>query len=275
MRSSTFQTHWNANDIERWHRLYSLRSQLAGFAAREAARRVHEGHSATSLEACLQVMHVEASHGDFGAFLEADLSFHRGIARLAASPPLDEIWILLENQFREFAAWSHRTLFRDLQIIADAHTPQYQAIAAGNAVAAEHAAHIDLDALWQMLVEQPAEASAEADPVERVCGYVLMNLHRKISMTAVAREVAYLSPSHLARLFRERRKESFSIYVQRLRLRRAETLLENTDLPIGDIAFRVGYTDCSRFTAHFTRYFGVTPTGKRKTHGHNNLREFV
>jgi AraC-like DNA-binding protein len=266
MPSPTFQSHWDENEIERLHRLYSLRSQLAGFAAREAARRVGEGHSAASLEARLRAMHEQASRGDYVAFLEADMMFHRTIAQLAGAPPLDEIWIVLENRFREFAAWSHRILFRDLQIIADAHTPQYQTIANGNAVAAERAAHIDLDTLWQMLTEQPAEASDEADPVERVCGYILMNLHRKISLSQVARDVAHLSPSQLARLFRERRKESFSAYVQRLRLRRAETLLRETDLSITDISFRVGYTDSSRFTAHFSRYFGVTPSVKRETH---------
>ncbi len=267
MTPAPLQSLWDENEIVRWHRLYSLRSHLAGFAAREAALRVREGGLVAPLEMRFGAMLREAARGDFAAFLEADLAFHRCVAQLAGAAPLEDIWILLEGQFREFAAWSHRALFRDLHIIAEAHRAQYQTIAAGNPAAAEHAAHVDLDALWQMLTEQPAQAGDEADPVERVCGYVLLNLHRPLSLTGVAREVAHLSTSQLARLFRERRGESFSAYVQRLRLRRAETLLRETELAVADIAIRVGYSDSSRFIAHFHRHFGCTPNARRKLAG--------
>lgn len=246
--------------MDEWHRVYALRADLAGFAAREAARRVAGGRSADPLKRCLNAMHHEAQRAEYASFLEADLRFHRTIARLADSPPLEDMWVLLENRFRNFAAWTHQALFRDLQIIADAHIPQYEAIAAGHSKAAQQAAQVDLDAVWQMLMEQPAEAAAEGDVVERVCSYVILHLHRSLSLETVAREVAHLSPGHLARLFQQRRKESFTAYLQGLRMRRAANLLRETDATVGQTALRVGYSDLSHFGEHFRRHFGVTPS---------------
>jgi AraC-like DNA-binding protein len=43
------------------------------------------------------------------------------------------------------------------------------------------------------------------------------------------------------------------------RLHRAAEWLENTDKPIGEIAFDLGYTDASNFTRAFRRQTGVSP----------------
>lgn len=251
---------WSEGQLEDLHRLYTLRANLAGFAASEAAHRVAAGKSAVPLENCLARMQKEARKGEYVSFLEADMHFHRTIASLATSPPLEEMWILLENKFREFAGWSHQALFRDLQIIADAHVPQFETIAAGNPKEAQQAAQVDLDAVWQLLTEQASEPTDEADVVEKVCSYLILHLHRSLTLEAVAREVAHLSPGHLARLFQQRRKESFTAYLQGLRMRRAANLLRETDLAIGHVALRVGYTDLSHFAEHFRRHFGVTPS---------------
>ncbi len=252
--------------LERLHAVYSLRSQLAGFAARNAAKRIAGGAPKEPLQAAFDAMTKAADIGDYDTFLEADLAFHRTIAALADVPILVDLWLQLERQFREFAGWSHRTVFRDLETIAQAHTAQVETILSGDAIAAERAAHVDLDALWQMLTEQPATKDDEVDPVERVCGYVILNLHRTLTLTGVAKDVAYLSPSHLARLFRVGRNISFTNYVQGLRMRRAASLLADTDLSVQSIADRVGYGDTSRFTLHFRREFGTPPSDWRREH---------
>ena len=251
-------------DLSQYHQLYALRSHLAGFAARHAALRVGDGVDSSPLADRLRSMHSHAATRDFDGFLAADMLFHRTIAEMADTPALVEIWTVLEERFRAFAAWSHRALFADLAMIADAHQTQYDTIASGAPAAAEHAAHVDLDALWQMLTETPAQFGGEVDPVERVRAYAILNLHRRLTLAGVARDVAYLSPSHLARLFRAGRQESFTNFVQGLRLRRAASLLESTDLSVQYISDRVGYGDISRFTLHFRRLFGSTPSEWRK-----------
>jgi len=251
-------------DLESFHQLYALRSNLAGFAARHAALRVGAGADPGPLAERLCAMRFAAALGDYDAFLAADMQFHRTIAAMACTPGLPDIWALLEDTFRDFAAWSQRALFADLAMLADAHQTQYDHIASGSPSEAEHAAHVDLDALWQMLTDTPAERVGHVDPVERVCAYSILNLHTKLTLTAVARDVAFVSPSHLAKLFRDGRKETFTHFVQGLRLRRAASLLSETELSVQTISERVGYGDVSRFTLHFRRQFGKTPLDWRK-----------
>jgi len=205
-------------------------------------------------------MVASARRRDYQAFLDADMSFHRVIAEMAEVPSLLSIWKRLEREMKPFAGWAHRALFHDLEMIADAHTAQMEAIALGKPAAAERAAHVDLDSLWQMLAEQPADLSDDPDPVERACAYILLNLHRKITLEKIAREVAHLSASHFNKLFRESRGEPLGIHVQNLRLRRAENLLREGEGEINEIAARVGYTDPSRFGEHFKRRYGCPPS---------------
>ncbi|MDR3707743.1 MAG: helix-turn-helix domain-containing protein [Capsulimonadaceae bacterium] len=255
---------WDPAGLAELHQIYALRAQIASFAARHAALHVAAGLDPAPLRLRWDAMRDAGAKGDYSAFLEADMQFHRTIAAMAGTPGLDEIWLVLEERFRIFAGWSHHALFRDLKMLAQSHDTQLKTIASGDAVAAQRAAQVDLDALWQILTEQPAEATGEADPVERVAAYVVLNLHRRLTLTEVARDVAFVSPSHLARLFRQRRNESFSTFVQGLRLRRAATLLQDVDSTVQVVADRVGYADMSRFTLHFRRLMGCTPSEWRK-----------
>ena len=251
---------WSEDQLEEFHRLYALRSQIAGFAARQAAARVRGGASASALEKAYCEMHAAAEIADYQIFLIADMEFHNAISDLAAVPALATIWSLLEREIKPFAGWAHRELFRDLVFLAEAHEIELETIRSGDEDAAERAAHINLDCLWHMLAEQAAEPSGEADPVESVCGYVLLNLHRKLSFSFVAREVAHLSVGHFSKLFRQARGESFGSYVQNLRMRRAEAMLRSGQHEVGEIALRVGYSDTSRFGEHFKRAYGVAPS---------------
>jgi AraC-like DNA-binding protein len=48
---------------------------------------------------------------------------------------------------------------------------------------------------------------------------------------------------------------------------RAEELLATTDLPVKEVAQRVGYRDASRFSKAFKRARGVTPSQSRAARG--------
>jgi len=52
---------------------------------------------------------------------------------------------------------------------------------------------------------------------------------------------------------------TYSQVLAETRLRRAVDWLDNTDKPVGDIAFDLGYTDASNFTRAFRRQTGVSP----------------
>ncbi|MFM7274988.1 MAG: helix-turn-helix transcriptional regulator [Gammaproteobacteria bacterium] len=52
-------------------------------------------------------------------------------------------------------------------------------------------------------------------------------------------------------------------FTQALRMEKAKSLLETTDLSITEIAFEVGYEYSSNFTTAFKRHFGITPSTAR------------
>ena len=241
-----------------FHVLYALRAEVEAFAARHAAERVAGGAPPAELLRHLAAMQQAARDNDYEAFVQADMSLHRSVAQFSQVPGLDEVWDVIEKRMRDFVAWAHRYLLRDLAMLALSHQAFVEAIGRGDAAHAAHLARVGLDSLWQLLLEQPAAVNAEPDPVERVCAYAMLHLHRPLSVARVAREVAFLSPSQLSRLFQQARKESFTEYVQGLRMRRAALLLQNKDLTVGEIASRVGYFDLSHFAAHFRRYHGCT-----------------
>ena len=83
------------------------------------------------------------------------------------------------------------------------------------------------------------------------------------NVEAVAEAVG-LSDSHLTRLFRTTVGISPYEYIILQRIDRAKTLLSTTDEPIKTIAFEVGYSSETTFSAAFTEKTGVSPRYYRK-----------
>ncbi|HYJ46684.1 MAG TPA: helix-turn-helix domain-containing protein [Pyrinomonadaceae bacterium] len=75
---------------------------------------------------------------------------------------------------------------------------------------------------------------------------------------------AYLSPFHFARLFKKLTGASPHAYLGVLRVRRAQSLLAETDLSVSEISARVGYSSPSHFTKAFRQATGLTPSAFRK-----------
>jgi AraC family transcriptional regulator len=74
----------------------------------------------------------------------------------------------------------------------------------------------------------------------------------------LAREVG-VQPAHLARVFRAKYGVSVGAYVRRLRVEDAKRQLADSELPIAQVAFALGFADQSHFTRAFARVTGVTP----------------
>ncbi|MCO6490008.1 MAG: response regulator [Phaeodactylibacter sp.] len=76
---------------------------------------------------------------------------------------------------------------------------------------------------------------------------------------------AAMSRTQLHRKLKALTGQATASFIRSIRLRKAKALLETTDLPIGDIAVRVGYKDFSHFSRSFGKEFGVLPSEVRKT----------
>jgi len=74
-----------------------------------------------------------------------------------------------------------------------------------------------------------------------------------------------LSPFHFSRVFKRTTGQSPHQYLLTRRVERAKLLLTTTDLPIADVAQRVGFADQSHLTYHLKRLLGLTPRQVRHT----------
>ncbi|MBE6611220.1 MAG: helix-turn-helix domain-containing protein [Ruminococcaceae bacterium] len=73
-----------------------------------------------------------------------------------------------------------------------------------------------------------------------------------------------LSRAYLRNIFMEHKGLSVQEYIIRARMKRAEDLLEQTDLPIAEIAAAVGYDDPFQMTKAFRKIHGRSPSAYRK-----------
>ncbi len=79
-----------------------------------------------------------------------------------------------------------------------------------------------------------------------------------------AADEASMSRSGFARRFKEVLDTSFFDYLTRLRMRDARRLLTTTNLPVADIAEKVGYQSDLSFVKVFKKHHDSTPRGFRK-----------
>ncbi|NLA85028.1 MAG: helix-turn-helix transcriptional regulator [Clostridiales bacterium] len=73
-----------------------------------------------------------------------------------------------------------------------------------------------------------------------------------------------ISVAYLSRLFKEYTGESFSSYLENVRINQAKKLLMDSRMNIRVIAEKVGYTSANSFTRAFKKINGITPTDYRQ-----------
>ena len=77
-------------------------------------------------------------------------------------------------------------------------------------------------------------------------------------------EALFLSQYHISRAFKRFSGYSPTQYIARRRIGEAQSLLIHTQMPILDIALRVGYNSNSLFSRTFKTIVGRTPVQYRK-----------
>jgi AraC-like DNA-binding protein len=105
----------------------------------------------------------------------------------------------------------------------------------------------------------------------QIDAYLRRNLYKNISREDLSK-VFHISPSHLARIFRNASGVPISTRLIQLRIDRAKQLLLESSLPISEISLQVGYTNFSHFTHVFRKSTGVTPGDYRRTQGNTRRR---
>jgi AraC family transcriptional regulator len=99
--------------------------------------------------------------------------------------------------------------------------------------------------------------------IDRVIAYMTENLHRKLTLTDLAKQVN-LSGSHLRKLFRTEIGRPPMVHLKMLQVERAQVLLKTTFLSVKEVMAHVGVFDKSHFLRDFRRFAGMTPTEYRR-----------
>jgi len=102
----------------------------------------------------------------------------------------------------------------------------------------------------------------DADVVKRAKALIRQLISHDLTRTQIA-ELVHLSADYLSHLFKKETGLSLSEYILRERLEMAKNLLEYTNLPIGSIADKVGYSYVSYFDRVFKKSVGTTPAEYR------------
>ena len=112
-------------------------------------------------------------------------------------------------------------------------------------------------------IKEQARGRLTPRQVRRVDDFVQAHLSQDLSLDALAQQAGF-SPYHFTRLFREATGETPHQFVLRQRIGRALRLLENPDLPLGQVALATGFAHQSHLAQHFKRYTGLTPSAYRR-----------
>lgn len=98
---------------------------------------------------------------------------------------------------------------------------------------------------------------------KRAMDFIRENYMYPINVNDIASAVG-VSRSWLYRCFMDYAEQSPAMYLRDIRMQRAKSLLQRTDLPVQEIARAVGYEDALYFSRVFSGYFGCAPTVFRK-----------
>lgn len=98
--------------------------------------------------------------------------------------------------------------------------------------------------------------------------YIHGHLGEELSMNVLA-GLVHFNPSYLSRLYKKKMGMSVTDYIARVRLKRACTLLKETDKKVSDIAGETGFSSAGYFSRTFNKEFSMTPQDYRNKYKGN------
>ncbi len=122
-------------------------------------------------------------------------------------------------------------------------------------------------AVWQMHELRPATVVAHHEAVERVIRTMHERLHEPLTLQQMSR-IAYISPYHFNRIFRQITGIPPNQFLYALRLETAKRLLLMSNTSVTDVCFDVGYNSLGTFIRRFTGLVGLSPSRFRSLARH-------
>jgi AraC-like DNA-binding protein len=112
---------------------------------------------------------------------------------------------------------------------------------------------------------QKEEGLETSEYIRSAISYIAQNYSQNIKINELADYVG-VNRSYLASSFKKATGYSPKEYLLSLRMERAKSLLETSDMTINGISNAIGYSDQLAFSRMFKKYTGISPTVYRDEH---------
>lgn len=117
---------------------------------------------------------------------------------------------------------------------------------------------------YHLLGSSKSADSYKVEILKISIAYIREHYHEKIYIRDLA-ELVNLNEQYFCRFFKDALGRSPIAYLNDYRVRRALTLLQDTNLPVMDICLNCGFNNFGNFLKEFRRHTGTTPTQYRKS----------
>lgn len=103
--------------------------------------------------------------------------------------------------------------------------------------------------------------------INLICDYISNHLEEDIELNVLA-DIAGFSPYHFHRIVKAFLGEPVGAYITRMRMETAARLLRYTDMPVQEIAWRIGYSVPSSLSKVFRQFYDISPNEYRNNKNH-------
>ena len=117
--------------------------------------------------------------------------------------------------------------------------------------------------LWKRGFIVENDTSGKNTVEKEMVSYIQQNFTGKILLKEFG-EQFHLSEKYISRYFKEHFHITISQYVTYLRLEHAKHLLQDTNIPVTEVAMQSGYQNVSYFIRSFKKAYGVSPLKYKK-----------
>ena len=112
--------------------------------------------------------------------------------------------------------------------------------------------------LWKKGIIVENDTSGKNTVEKEMVSYIQQNFTGKILLKEFGKQF-HLSEKYISRYFKEHFHITISQYVTYLRLEHAKQLLQDTDIPVTEVAMQSGYQNVSYFIRSFKKTYGMSP----------------
>jgi AraC-like DNA-binding protein len=123
--------------------------------------------------------------------------------------------------------------------------------------------HIAIDVTVARLVRRKTQPPEPSVRMELAIRWMAQNLAEPNPVSDLC-EYLQISPATLTRMFQTHYKESPALYHQRLKMTKAQDLLETDRLSVKEIAYALGYKHPNDFSRAFKQFTGKSPKSCRR-----------